>query len=161
MTHVDKRNRTTTLFAALNTANDDVYALCRQKHRHQEWLKLLRMIDRTVPADKEIYLICDNYSTRKHERVRRWLGKHNRFHVRFTPTSASWLNTVERFFRDTTNNRLRRGVFQDLEQLIIAIEEDIDGHHQNPKPFIWTAKANDIVEKVIRAQTALKKRRLA
>jgi len=158
MTHDYKRNGTTTLFAALNTANGEVYGLCQQKHRHQEWLRFLRMIDRTVPADKEIYLICDNYATHKHERVERWLEAHKRFHVCFTPTSASWLNMVERFFRDLTHNRLRRGVFQDLEQLIMAIGEYIDGHNQNPKPFIWTAKANDILEKVTRAQTALNKR---
>jgi transposase len=161
MTHDYKRNGTTTLFAALNTANGEVYGLCQQKHRHQEWLRFLRMIDETVPPDKEIYLICDNYSTHKHERVGRWLEKHKRFHVRFTPTSASWLNMVERFFRDLTQNRLRRGVFQDLEQLIMAIGEYIDGHNQNPKPFIWTAKATDILEKVTRARTALNKRRSA
>ena len=158
MTHDYKRNGTTTLFAALNTANGEVYGLCQQKLRHQEWLRFLRLIDQTVPADKEIYLICDNYSTHKHERVQRWLEKHKRFHVRFTPTSASWLNMVERFFRDLTQNRLRRGVFQDLEQLIMAIGEYIDGHNQNPKPFIWTAKAKDILEKVTRARTALNKR---
>ncbi len=161
MTHDYKRNGTTTLFAALNTANGEVYGLCQQKHRHQEWLKFLRMIDRTVPADKQIYLICDNYATHKHERVQRWLQAHSRFHVCFTPTSASWLNMVERFFRDLTHNRLRRGVFQDLEQLIMAIGEYIDGHNKNPKPFIWTTKATDILEKVTRAQTALNKRRSA
>ena len=161
MTHDYKRNGTTTLFAALDTASGEVYGLCQQKHRHQEWLRFLRMIDQTIPAGKDIYLICDNYSTHKHERVQRWLGKHKRFHVRFTPTSASWLNMVERFFRDLTQNRLRRGVFQDLEQLIMAIGEYIDGHNQNPKPFIWTAKANDILEKVTRAKTALNKRRSA
>jgi transposase len=161
VTHDYKRNGTTTLFAALNTANGEVYGLCQQKHRHQEWLRFLRMIDQTVPADKDIYLICDNYSTHKHERVQRWLEKHVRFHVRFTPTSASWLNMVERFFRDLTQNRLRRGVFQDLEQLIMAIGEYIDGHNQKPKPFIWTAKASDILEKVARAQTAIDKRRSA
>jgi transposase len=158
MTHDYKRNGTTTLFAALNTANGEVYGLCQQKHRHQEWLKFLRMINRTVPTNKEIYLICDNYATHKHERVQRWLDTHKRFHVSFTPTSASWLNMVERFFRDLTNNRLRRGVFQDLEQLIMAIGDYIDGHNKSPKPFIWTAKANDILEKVTRAQTALNKR---
>ena len=157
MTHDYKRNGTTTLFAALNTANGEVFGLCQQKHRHQEWLRFLRMIDKTVPAGKEIYLICDNYATHKHENVKRWLGKHKRFHVRFTPTSASWLNMVERFFRDLTSNQLRRGVFQDLEQLIMAIGEYIDGHNQNPKPFIWTAKANDILQKVTRAQTVLNK----
>jgi len=140
MTHDYKRNGTTTLFAALNVANGEVFGLCQEKHRHQEWLKFLRMIDQTVPANKEIYLICDNYATHKHERVERWLVKHKRFHVRFTPTSASWLNMVERFFRDITNNRIRRGVFQDLEQLIMAIGNYIDVHNQNPKPFIWTPR---------------------
>jgi transposase len=157
MTHDYKRNGTTTLFAALNTATGEVYGLCQQKHRHQEWLKFLRMIDQTVAAGKEIYLICDNYSTHKHERVQRWLGAHKRFHVHFTPTSSSWLNMVERFFRDPTQNRLRRGVFQDLEQLIMAIGEYIDGHNQNPKPIIWTAKASDILEKVTRARATLNK----
>jgi transposase len=157
MTHDYKRNGTTTLFAALNTAHGEVFGLCQQKHRHQEWLRFLRMIDQTVPAGKEIYLICDNYATHKHENVKRWLEKHKRFHVRFTPTSASWLNMVERFFRDLTCNQLRRGVFRDLEQLILAIGEYIDGHNQNPKPFIWTAKANDILQKVTRAQTVLNK----
>ena len=157
MTHDYKRNGTTTLFAALNTANGEVFGLCQQKHRHQEWLRFLRMIDQTVPAGKEIYLICDNYATHKHEKVKRWLEKHKRFHVRFTPTSASWLNMVERFFRDLTSNQLRRGVFRDLEQLIMTIGEYIDGHNQNPKPFIWTAKANDILQKVTRAQAVLNK----
>jgi transposase len=157
MTHDYKRNGTTTLFAALNTANGEVFGLCQQKHRHQEWLRFLRMIDQTVPAGKEIYLICDNYATHKHENVKRWLEKHKRFHVRFTPTSASWLNMVERFFRDLTCNQLRRGVFRDLEQLILAIGEYIDGHNQNPKTFIWTAKANDILQKVTRAQSVLNK----
>jgi len=161
MTHDYKRNGTTSLFAALDTATGEIYGLCQQKHRHQEWLKFLRMIDQTIPDGKDIYLICDNCSTHKHERVQRWLGKHKRFHVCFTPTSASWLNMVERFFRDLTQNRLRRGVFQDLEQLIMAIGEYIDGHNENPKPFIWTAKANDILQKVTRAKTALNKRRSA
>jgi len=161
MTHDYKRNGTTTLFAALNVANGEVFGLCQEKHRHQEWLKFLRRIDQTVPAEKEIYLICDNYATHKHEKVQRWLEKHKRFHVRFTPTSASWLNMVERFFRDITHNRIRRGVFQDLEQLIMAIGNYIDVHNQNPKPFIWTAKANDILEKVTRAKTALNNRRSA
>jgi transposase len=157
MTHDYKRNGTTTLFAALNTANGEIYGLCQQKHRHQEWLRFLRMIDKTIPAGKEIYLICDNYATHKHERVQRWLERHKRFHVRFTPTSASWLNMIERFFRDLTANQIRRGVFQDLEQLITAIGDYIDHHNQNPKPFIWTAKASDILEKVTRARSALYK----
>jgi transposase len=161
MTHDYMRNGTTTLLAALNTANGEVFGLCQEKHRHQEWLKFLRMIDQTIPANKQIYLICDNYATHKHARVQRWLKTHKRFHVRFTPTSASWLNMIERFFPDLTHNRIRRGVFKDLEQLITAIGDYIDDHNKNPKPFIWTAKANDILEKVTRAQTALNKRRSA
>jgi transposase len=155
MTHDYKRNGTTTLFAALNTANGEVYHLCQQRHRHQEWLKFLRMIDKAVPAGKQIHIICDNYGTHKHERVQRWLEKHKRFHMHFTPTSASWLNMIERFFRDLTENRIRRGIFHDLEQLIMAIGEYIDQHNENPKPFIWTAKANDILERVTRAKAAV------
>ncbi len=158
LTHDYKRNGTTTLFAALNTANGEVYHLCQQRHRHQEWLKFLRMIDQTVADGKQIHIICDNYSTHKHERVQRWLEKHKRFHVHFTPTSASWMNMIERFFRDLTENRIRRGIFRDLEQLITAIGEYIDRHNESPKPFIWTAKANDILEKVTRPRGALDKR---
>ena len=157
MTHDYKRNGTTTLFAALDTASGEIYGLCQQRHRHQEWLTFLRMIDQTVPAEKQIYLICDNYATHKHPRVERWLERHKRFHVSFTPTSASWLNMIERFFRDLTANQIRRGVFQDLEQLITAIGDYIDHHNDNPKPFIWTAKASDILEKVTRARAALHK----
>jgi transposase len=159
MTHDYKRNGTTTLFAALNTSNGEVYGLCQKKHRHQEWLKFLRMIDKAVAADKQIHIICDNYATHKHPNVQRWLERNPRFHVHFTPTSASWLNMIERFFRDLTQNRLRRGVFQDLEQLIMGIGDYIDKHNLNPKPFIWTAKASDILEKVTRARTTLDNRR--
>jgi transposase len=157
MTHDYKRNGTTTLFAALNTATGEVFGLCQQRHRHQEWLKFLRMIDEIVPAEKQLHIICDNYATHKHPRVQRWITKHKRFHMHFTPTSASWLNMIERFFRDLTEKRIRRGIFQDLEQLIMAIGEYIDGHNENPKPFIWTAKANDILEKVTRAKAVLHK----
>jgi len=157
MTHDYKRNGTTTLFAALDVANGEVYHLCQQRHRHQEWLKFLRLIDETVPEEKEIHVICDNYGTHKHSSVQRWLKQHKRFHVHFTPTSASWLNMVERFFRDITENRLRRGIFQDLEQLIMAIGDYIDRHNEKPKPFIWTAKAKDILEKVTRARAAMVK----
>jgi transposase len=157
MTHDYKRNGTTTLFAALNTATGEVYGLCQQRHRHHEWLKFLRLIDETVPAEKQIHIICDNYATHKHPRVQRWLGRHKRFQVHFTPTSASWLNMIERFFRDLTERRIRRGAFGDLEQLIMAIGNYIDRHNENPKPFIWTAKASDILEKVTRARIALHK----
>ena len=158
MTHDYKRNGTTTLFAALNTATGEVYGLCQERHRHQEWLKFLRMIDQTVAAGKQVHIICDNYATHKHPKVQRWLARHRRFHVHFTPTSASWLNMIERFFRDLTDKRIRRGVFQDLEQLITAIGEYSDRHNESPKPFIWSAKANDILEKVTRAQAARNKR---
>ena len=157
MTHDYKRNGTTTLFAALNTATGEVYGQCQQRHRHHEWLKFLRLIDETMPAEKQIHIICDNYATHKHPRVQRWLDRHKRFRVHFTPTSASWLNMIERFFRDRTEKRIRRGVFHDLEQLIMAIGDYIDRHNQNPKPFIWTAKASDILEKVTRARNALHK----
>jgi transposase len=155
MTHDYKRNGTATLFAALNTLDGTVIGMCQERHRHQEWLKFLRVIDDVTPAGKQIYLIVDNYSTHKHAKVQRWLKRHTRFHVYFTPTSASWLNMVERFFRDLTQNRLRRGVFRDVEELIMAIEGYIDRHNEDPKPFIWTAKANDILEKVKRARKAL------
>lgn len=155
LTHDYKRNGTTTLFAALNTATGEVYGLCQQRHRHQEWLKFLRLIDQTIPIQKQVHIICDNYATHKHPSVQRWLAKRKRFHVHFTPTSASWLNMIERFFRDLTVNRIRRGVFLDLEQLIMAIGDYIDHHNQNPKPFIWTAKAKDILQKVSRARSSL------
>jgi transposase len=158
MTHDYKRNGTTTLFAALNAANGEVFGLCQERHRHQEWLKFLRLIDQTMPLALELHVICDNYSTHKHDKVQRWLQRHPRFHVHFTPTGSSWLNMVERFFRDLTQNRLRRGVFRDVEELITAIETYIDHHNDNPKPFIWTARAADILEKVKRARRALNKR---
>jgi transposase len=161
MTHDYKRNGTTTLFAALNTANGEVMHLCQERRRHQEWLNFLRHIKRACPAPLQIHLIADNYATHKHPAVKKWLGKNKRFHMHFTPTSSSWLNMVERFFRDLTVNRLRRGVFQDCEQLINAIGTYIDRHNENPKPFIWTASAKDILEKVKRSRIALNKVRSA
>ncbi len=155
MTHDYKRNGTATLFAALNVADGTVISMCDDRHRHQEWLQFLRVIDEVTPAGKELHLIADNYSTHKHAKVQRWLQRHPRFQVHFTPTSSSWLNMVERFFRDLTQNRLHRGVFRDVEELIMAIGDYIDRHNQNPKPFIWTAKASDILEKVKRARRSL------
>src|SRR4029434_7531026 len=111
--------------------------------------------DQVTPSGKEIHLIADNYATHKHPKVQKWLGSHRRFHVSFTPTSSSWLNMVERFFGDLTQNRLRRGIFRDVEELIMAIGEYIDRHNDNPKPFVWTAKASDILEKVKRARQVL------
>lgn len=155
MTHDYKRNGTTTLFAALNALDGTVIAQCQQRHRHVEWLNFLRQIDRETSKEKQLHLICDNYSAHKHPKVEAWLKKHPRIHVHYTPTSASWLNMVERFFRDITAQRLRRGAFANVPDLIEAIHQYIDGHNADPKPFIWTAKANDILEKVVRANRRL------
>ncbi|MGO4332589.1 IS630 family transposase [Cupriavidus sp. 2TAF22] len=155
MTHDYKRNGTTTLFAALNVLDGQVIAQCQQRHRHSEWLKFLRKIDRETPKDKTLHLIADNYATHKHPAVQDWLAKHPRFNMHFTPTSASWLNMVERFFRDITTERLRRGVFTSVPELIAAINEYIAHHNTNPKPFIWTKSARDILQKVIRANRRL------
>ncbi len=157
MTHDYKRNGTTTLFAAMNTLDGTVIGKCMSKHRHQEWLAFLRQIDRATPADKPVHVICDNYATHKHARVQAWQRRHPRFTFHFTPTSASWLNMVERFFRDLTENSVRRGVFHNVDQLVETIEEHIRVHNLNPKPFIWTASANDILQKVRRGRRALDK----
>ena len=151
MTHDYSRHGTTTLFAALNTLDGKVIGTCMKRHRHQEWLKFLRLVDRETPPDKTLHLIVDNYATHKHPKVKSWLKRHPRFHPHFTPTSASWLNMVERFFRDLTQNRLRRGVFHSLKDLLRAIQAYIENHNHQPKPIIWTAKASDILEKVKRA----------
>ena len=155
MTHDYKRNGTTTLFAAMSTLDGTVISRCEQRHRHIEWLTFLRQINRETPKDKSLHLICDNYATHKHPKVKEWLAIHPRIHVHFTPTSASWLNMVERFFRDITTERLRNGVFRNVPELTAAIKEYIGLHNKNPKPFIWTAKANDILAKVIRANSRL------
>ena len=157
LTHDYKRNGTTTLFAALNTLDGSVIGACMSKHRHQEWLRFLRFIKSRTPRDKQIHLIVDNYATHKHAKVRRWLLRNKRFHVHFTPTSASWLNMVERFFRDLTDKRIRRGVFRGVDELTSAIEDYIAQHNQQPKPFIWTATASDILEKVKRGKATLLK----
>ena len=161
MTHDYKRNGTATLFAALDTLDGSVISMCDGRHRHQEWLRFLRVIDMVTPPNKQIHMIVDNYSTHKHIKVQKWLARHPRFHVYFTPTSCSWLNMVERFFRDLTGNRLRRGVFHDVEELTMAIGAYIDKHNQSPKPFIWTAKATDILEKVKRSRSSLDNRQSA
>ena len=155
MTHDYKRHGTTTLFAALNVLDGQVIAQCQQRHRHVEWLKFLKKIDRETPKGKKLHLIVDNYATHKHPVVQAWLEKHPRFVMHFTPTSASWLNMVERFFRDITTERLRRGVFTSVPELIVAINEYIAHHNTKPKPFIWTASAKDILQKVIRANKRL------
>ncbi len=155
MTHDYKRNGPTTLFAALCTLTGSVISTCMPRHRHQEWIKFLTLIDREVPPGLEVHLICDNYATHNHEKVKRWLHRHRRFHVHFTPTSASWLNMVERFFRDLTDKRLRRGVFRNVQEVIDAIDQYVFHHNDHPKPFIWTKKASDILAKVMRARETL------
>ena len=157
MTHDYKRNGVTTLFAALNVLTGKVLSMTDQLHRHQEWLRFLKMIDRNTPKNKELHLIVDNYATHKHPEVIDWLVKHPRFHLHFTPTSSSWLNMVERFFRDITDKRIRRGVFTSVPELEAAINEYIAVHNAKPKPFIWTAKATDILAKVTRARATLNK----
>ena len=155
MTHDYKRHGTTTLFAAMSTLDGSVISRCAQRHRHVEWLGFLRQIDRETPKAKELHLVCDNYATHKHPTVKAWLEKHPRFHIHFTPTSASWLNMVERFFRSISTDRLERGGFRSVPELTAAIEDYIAVHNQNPKPFVWTAKANDILQKVFRANRRL------
>jgi transposase len=157
MTHDYKRNGTTTLFAALEMAEGSVIATCMNRHRHQEWIKFLNLIDRQTPAELDLHLIVDNYSTHKHPKVKTWLKRYPRFHMHFVPTSSSWLNLVERWFRDLTDKRIRRGVFKSVADLIAAIQAYIDHHNQYPKPFVWTAKAEDIIGKYRRAKAVLDK----
>lgn len=158
MTHDYKRNGTTTLFAALNVLTGAVVGICLPRHTHKEWLKFLRKLDSETPPDKELHVIADNYATHKHPTVKVWLAKHPRVKMHFTPTSASWLNMVERFFRDLTENAVRRGVFTSVPDLIDAIDVYLIDHNRSPKPFIWTASAKDILAKVLRAQETLRAR---
>jgi transposase len=155
MTHDYKRNGTTTLFAALNVLMGTVISACMPRHRHQEYLKFLKQIDRETPAGLDLHLIVDNYATHKHPAVQRWLARHPRFHIHFTPTSSSWLNLVERWFREITSKRIRRGSFTSVPKLIAAIQAYIDEHNQNPKTFVWTAGADAILAKVRRAKAVL------
>jgi transposase len=157
MTHDYKRNGTTTLFAALNVMEGKLIGTCMPRHRHQEWIKFLKLIDEQTPANRELHLIVDNYSTHKHPNVQKWLKRHPRFHMHFIPTSSSWLNMVERWFREITDKRIRRGTFHSVPQLIAAIEAYIAEHNENPRAFTWTAKAEDILAKVRRARKVLDK----
>ena len=157
MTHDYKRNGTTTLFAALDMLEGRLIAQCMPRHRHQEFIKFLKQIDAETPPELDLHLIVDNYATHKHPNVKAWLKRHSRFHLHFIPTSSSWLNLVERWFREITDKRIRRGVFRSVQQLIEAIRAYIDEHNDDPKPFVWTAKAEDILEKVRRARAVLDK----
>lgn len=157
MTHDYKRYGTTTLFAAIDMLEGRVISELMPRHRHQEWIKFLGKIDRETPAHLALHLIVDNYSTHKHPKVQRWLKRHPRFQMHFIPTSSSWLNVIERFFRDLTEKQIRRGVFTSVEELTTAIRQYIDHHNQNPVPFVWTAEAEKIIAKVGRARLALNK----
>ncbi|MBM3131467.1 MAG: IS630 family transposase [Chloroflexi bacterium] len=148
MTHDYKRNGTTCLFAALNVIEGTVIGTCYPRHRHEEFLKFLRQIDREMPRGPELHLILDNYGTHSHPDVEQWLQKHSRFHLHFTPTSSSWLNLIERWFAELTLKRIRRGVFRSVPELVAAIHEFIQINNQQPKPFVWTKKANQILDKV-------------
>jgi transposase len=156
-THDYRRAGTSSLFAALNIASGQVIGSLHARHRTVEFKKFLRQIDAAVPAELDVHLILDNYTTHKTSEVQRWLAAHPRFHLHFTPTGASWLNMVERFFRDLSEKALKRGSFFNVDDLIGAIDEYINQHNQNPKSFIWTASANDILAKVKRARKALNK----
>ncbi len=155
MTHDYKRNGTTTLFAAIDMIQGKVIASCMPRHRHQEWIKFLKQIDAETPEDLDLHLIVDNYATHKHPKVKAWLKRHKRFHVHFIPTSSSWLNVIERFFRDLDEKRVHRGVFRSVGELIDAVMGYIDHHNGDPKPFIWRKTAEEIIEKVGRARLAL------
>ena len=155
MTHDYKRNGTTTLFAALNVLTGQVTGRCFDRHRHEEFLKFVQVIDAEVPKGQAIHVILDNYSTHKHADVRRWLGRHQRFHLHFIPTSSSWLNQVERWFRDLDGKALRRGSFNSVPDLIAAIEDYLQANNDDPAPFVWTATAESILAKVTRARHKL------
>jgi transposase len=152
MTHDYKRNGTTTLFAALNMLDGKVIGCCMPRHRNGEFRRFLQQLDRETPAKLDLHLILDNYATHKTPEVKRWLKRHPRFHLHFIPTSASWLNMVERFFAEITRKRIRRGIFKSVAQLKSAIMDYLDHHNANPKPFIWTKSAGQILEKVARAK---------
>ena len=155
MTHDYKRHGTTTLFAALDVATGEVVHECMPRHRHQEFLKFLRKMERGVAADLDVHVILDNYATHKHPAVRAWLDKHSRVHFHFTPTSSSWLNLVERFFGELTARQLKRLAVTSVPELIDAINRYIERRNDIPTPFVWTASAQSIINKVGRAKETL------
>ena len=155
MTHDYKRNGTTTLFAALNVATGNVISECMPQHRHDEFLAFLKKVDRQTVASLEIHAIVDNYATHKHQNVQAWLASHPRVHLHFTPTSASWLNLVERLFAEVTDKTIRRGVFTSVKALEEAISTYLANRNRQPRPYTWTATVEAILSKVGRAQSAL------
>jgi transposase len=155
MTHDYKRHGTTTLFAALDVLKGEVIGQCMKRHRHQEFLQFLKTLDRQTPPPLDLHCIVDNYGTHKKQEVKDWLVHHPRFHFHFIPTSSSWLNLVERWFRAITTRRIRRGVFTSVPQLERAITEYITHHNEHPKPFVWTKSAQDIIKKIQRGKAVL------
>lgn len=155
MTHDYKRHGTTTLFAALNVATGEVLGKTYRRHRHQEVLRFLRDVERQVPEDQEIHIVLDNYATHRHEKVLGWIERSKRVFLHFTPTSASWVNLVERFFAALTEKRIRRGVFTSVPHLEECLRQYLESCNKNPRPFVWTKSVAEIVEKVGRARTAL------
>jgi transposase len=157
MTHDYKRNGTTTLFAALEVAEGKLIGTCMKRHRHQEWIQFLQLVDAQTSAELDLHLIADNYFTHKTPQVQRWLKRHPRFHMHFIPTASSWLNLVERWFREITDKRIRRESFTGVEQLVAVIMDYVAKHNENPKTFVWTAKVENILAKVRRARAVLDK----
>jgi len=155
MTHDYKRNGTTTLFAALSMLDGKVIGDCMPRHRHQEFIRFLKKIDGETPAGLDLHLIVDNYGTHKHPRVKTWLRRHPRFHLHFTPTSTSWLNLVERWFRELTEKRIRRGTFYSVPDLIQAIKDYLDNYNQNPQVFVWSAPVERILGKYAKCKEVL------
>ena len=162
MTHDCKRNGTTTLFASLSVLDGKVIGECMPRHRHQEVIRFLKKIDAETPPELDLHIIMsewipsgDNYATHKHPSVKRWLARHPRFHLHFTPTSSSWLNLVERWFRDLTEKKLRRGSFHNVPMLVSAIYDYIHSNNQNPKLFVWTASVQRIIAKIAKSKEVL------
>lgn len=154
-THDYVRHGTITLFAALSYLDGKIISRTETHHTHVEWLRFLKQIDRETPKDQDVHLIVDNYSTHKHEKVEAWLNKHPRFHVHFTPTSSSWLNLVERFFGELTQDVVREGSFTSVRELVRDIESYLAERNLNPKPYKWRARGEEILRKIQRARTAL------
>jgi transposase len=155
MTHDYKRNGTTTLFAALSLLDGKVIGQCHSRHRHQEFLKFLRRLDREFPGNRQLHLVLDNYGTHKTPEVQAWLKRHRRFVPHFIPTSSSWLNLVERWFGELTRKAVRRGVFFSVPDLVQAIEAFLAAWNADPQPFVWTAKLEEILQKIERARAKL------
>lgn len=154
-THDYSRHGTTTLFAALSMLDGKVIGDCMPRHRHQEFIRFLQLINVKTPADLELHLIVDNYGTHKHARVQKWLKRHPRFHLHFIPTSSSWVNMIERWFREITDKRIRRGSFKNVPELIKAIMQYIETNNQNPHVFVWTASVERIMSKIAKCKEAL------